>query len=64
MSSSEGFLEEGADLNVWRGEEGTVGRGTRVSRGMAVPKCGMGIQDSEPGAEWEMRQEGKGEADW
>lgn len=23
LSPREGFLEEGADLNVWRGEEGT-----------------------------------------
>lgn len=32
LSPWEGFLEEGADLNVWRGEEGTVGKGTRTSR--------------------------------
>lgn len=32
LSPREGFLEEGVDLNVWRGEEGTVGKGTRVSK--------------------------------
>lgn len=68
MSPREGFLEEEADLNVWRAEESTVGRETRVSKGMEVPKCGMGVQDHEPslhvGAEWEMRQEGKAGAGW
>lgn len=68
VSPREGFLEEEADLNVWRAEESTVGRETRVSKGMEVPKCGMGVQDHEPslhvGAEWEMRQEGKAGAGW
>lgn len=40
-----------------------MGKGVRVSKGMGVPKCGLGIQDHEPrlpvGAEWEMKQEGK-----
>lgn len=36
----EGFLTEGADLDVWRGEEDTTGKGTRVSKSMEVPRCG------------------------
>lgn len=51
-----GFLEEGADLNRWKGEEGAVGKGPRVSKGRGTPKSGPGIQDHEPrlpvGAEW------------
>lgn len=45
-----------------------MGKGVRASKGMGVPKYGLGIQDHEPrlpvGAEWEMRQEGKAEVAW
>lgn len=50
MSPREGFLEEGAELNVWRREEGTVAKGTRVSTGTEGLRCAVRIHDQEPTA--------------
>lgn len=46
-----------------------MGKGLRVSKGTAVPKCGLGLLDHEPGrfpvgAEWEVKQEGEAGAVW